>query len=108
MCTCEHIEVICQVTCVLKYRKVPELELIPPQLDGQQLGRSWMWERAWCSPVHQNQIDQLSYRVKAGTGAGTSSVSKLVLFPEMKFVVWMRKRAEILNFPELVAKFIHI
>lgn len=55
-----------------------------------------MGERAWSSPVHQYLIDQLTYRVKAGTGAGTSSVSKLVLFPEMKFVVWMRKTAEIL------------
>lgn len=45
MCTCEHIEVIRQVICVLKYRKVPEVELIPPQLDGQQLGWSWTWGR---------------------------------------------------------------
>lgn len=99
MCTCEHIEVIRQVTSVLKSGKVPELELIPPQLDGQWLGRSWR-RRGGGEPgaalVTNTWWIRCVSGATAGTGAGTSSVSELVLFPEMIFVVWMRKMSEIL------------
>lgn len=84
MCTCEHIEVVRQVTCVLKYRKVPELELIPPQLDGQQLGRSCTWERDPGAALFTN-----TWSISWVTGLKPALELELHLFPSLSsFLRW--------------------
>lgn len=107
MCTCEHVEVICQVTRVLKSGQVPGLELIPHSWVGNSWGvpgggepQTGLFSLAEREPgaalVTKNGSISCITGFKAGTGAATSSVSELVLFPEMMFVVWMRKMSKIL------------